>query len=113
MRSCSGAFSVVKLATNKKSGEKCAVKMVNKQHPEFTLESLAQECGFMQRVGDHKNIIEFKALYETRQTFEIVVEYMCGGELFDIIIQRVRRSSIRRIRDRIPRGRWPRSCSSW
>ena len=36
---CSGAFSAVKLATNRKTGEKCAVKMVNKNHPEFTTES--------------------------------------------------------------------------
>jgi serine/threonine protein kinase len=86
---CSGAFSAVKLATNRKTGEKCAVKMVNKKHPEFTLESLVQECGFMQRVGKHKNIIEFKALYETSTTFDIVLEYMCGGELFDIIIKKV------------------------
>lgn len=85
----SGAFSAVKLATNRKTGEKCAVKMVNKKHPEFTKESLVQECGFMQLVGKHKNIIEFKALYETSSTFDIVLEYMCGGELFDIIIKKV------------------------
>lgn len=85
----SGAFSNVRLAVNKKTGEKCAVKMVNKKHPEFTVESLVTECTFMKIVGSHKNIIEFKALYETKMTFDIVVEYMCGGELFDIIIQKV------------------------
>ena len=85
----SGAFSAVKLATNKKTGEKCAVKMVNKKHPEFTIESLVTECQFMQKVGKHKNIIEFKALYETKTTYDIVLEYMCGGELFDIIIKKV------------------------
>ena len=89
MRGRSGAFSAVKLATNKKTGEKCAVKMVNKRHPEFTLESLVMECKFMKKVGKHRNIIEFKALYETKTTFDIVLEYMCGGELFDIIIKKV------------------------
>jgi serine/threonine protein kinase len=87
--SCSGAFSAVKLATHKKTGEKCAVKMVNKKHPEFTLESLVTECEFMKKVGKHANIIEFKALYETATTYDIVLEYMCGGELFDIIIKKV------------------------
>jgi len=89
VRGRSGAFSAVKLATNKKTGEKCAVKMVNKRHPEFTLESLVMECKFMKKVGKHRNIIEFKALYETKTTFDIVLEYMCGGELFDIIIKKV------------------------
>jgi Ca2+-binding EF-hand superfamily protein len=65
------------------------VKMVNKKHPEFTIKSLITECQFMKVVGKHKNIIEFKALYETRSTFDIVLEYMCGGELFDIIIKKV------------------------
>ena len=63
--------------------------MVNKKHPEFTLESLVTECKFMKLVGKHKNIIEFKALYETSATFDIVLEYMCGGELFDIIIKTI------------------------
>jgi len=63
--------------------------MVNKKHPEFTIESLVTECQFMQKVGKHKNIIEFKALYETKTTYDIVLEYMCGGELFDIIIKKV------------------------
>ena len=80
---------MVKLAINKTTGEKCAVKMVNKKHPEFTVASLVTECQFMRLVGKHKNIIEFKALYETKATFDIVLEYMCGGELFDIIIQKV------------------------
>ena len=80
---------MVKLAINKTTGEKCAVKMVNKKHPEFTVASLVTECQFMRLVGKHKNIIEFKALYQTKTTFDIVVEYMCGGELFDIIIQKV------------------------
>jgi serine/threonine protein kinase len=84
-----GAFSAVKLATHKKTGEKCAVKMVNKKHPEFTVKSIVEECKFMKLVGKHKNIIEYKALYETKHTFDIVLEYMCGGELFDIIIQKV------------------------
>jgi Ca2+-binding EF-hand superfamily protein len=92
---CSGAFSAVKLATNRKTGEKCAVKMVNKNHPEFTTESLVQECGFMKKVGKHKNIIEFKALYETTTTYDIVLEYMCGGELFDIIIKKVEKNELR------------------
>ena len=68
----SGAFSAVKLATNKKTGEKCAVKMVNKRHPEFTLESLVMECKFMKKVGKHRNIIEFKALYEFLQSQGVI-----------------------------------------
>lgn len=84
-----GAFSVVKLATCKKTKKKCAVKMVNKKHPEFTIDSLVRECTFMKEVTPHPNIIEFIACYETSRTYDIVLEYMCGGELFDIIIKRV------------------------
>ena len=83
-----GAFSSVREATHKKTGEKVAIKMCMKKHPSFSRDKLVTECKHMGALGSHVNIIELKGLYETTTTYDLVIEYTHGHELFDVVIQR-------------------------
>jgi len=84
-----GAFSAVYLLQHNETKQNFALKRVSKSHRDFTEDGLLSECRIMQLVGKHANIVEFLALYESEKSFDIVQELSGGGELFDIIIQRV------------------------
>ena len=83
-----GAFSSVREGHHKKTGEKVAIKMYIKKHPSCSPDMIAGECTHVSTVGRHDNIVEFKGLYETASTYDVVLEYTCGHELYDLVIQR-------------------------
>ena len=115
-----GAFSEVKLAKNRATGQKCAVKILARNHAEFNEELLVLEVDFMMRVKDHPNIVDIHAVYADADAVYIVMEHMCappassprrpvrgqrraqlpdpwrcgraGGELFDIIVKRAEKA---------------------
>jgi len=83
-----GAFSIVKLAVNKKTGEKVAVKIINKNkaaNSEQDAKRLQTEVDILKRVN-HPNIISLKELYETSEELFLIMEVVSGGELFDKIV---------------------------
>jgi calcium/calmodulin-dependent protein kinase I len=84
-----GAFSVVKLAVNKKTGEKVAVKIINKTKAssEADAKRLQTEVEILKKVK-HPNIISLKDLYDTPEELFLVMELVTGGELFDKIVQK-------------------------
>jgi len=81
-----GAFSVVKLAIEKETGIKYAVKMINKSHVGQDMARLATEMEILKRV-DHPNIICLKEIIDTKNCLFIVTEVVTGGELFDKIVE--------------------------
>lgn len=85
-----GAFSVVKLAVNKKTGEKVAVKIINKSkaaNSEQDAKRLQTEVDILKRVH-HPNIISLKDMYETNDELFLIMEVVSGGELFDKIVSK-------------------------
>ena len=83
-----GAFSVVKLAVNRKTGQKVAVKCIDRQGlPEEDENSLRQEVAIMKALN-HENIVKFIDFFEEKKFFYVVLEYLEGGELFDRIVQK-------------------------
>lgn len=83
-----GAFSVVKLAVNRKTGQKVAVKCIDRQGlPEEDTNSLRQEVAIMKSLK-HKNIVEFIDFFEEEKFFYVVLEFLEGGELFDRIVKK-------------------------
>jgi len=84
-----GAFSVVKLAINKKTGEKVAVKVIDKTQAsaESDEKRLKTEVAILKQVK-HPNIVCLKDLYETPQNLYLVMELVTGGELFDKIVEK-------------------------
>jgi serine/threonine protein kinase len=83
-----GAFSVVKLAVNRKTGQKVAVKCIDRQGlPEEEETRIRQEVVIMKSL-DHENIVEFIDFFEEEKFFYVVLEFLEGGELFDRIVKK-------------------------
>lgn len=87
-----GGFAVVKLATNKRTGQKVAVKEAKKEN--FKTEhnaELIREFELLKSL-DHPNIVRAIHMYEEEKHYFFVLEYMEGGELFDRIVEKKRYS---------------------
>jgi len=81
-----GAFSVVVEATDKKSGESYAVKVVTKS--KLTKEdeiALKDEIAVLREL-QHPHIIRLYDVFEESDFWYLVTEKMMGGELFDRIV---------------------------
>ena len=84
----SGSFSIVKLAVNKVTKEKVAVKIMEKQKMSSTrLECARTEIEIM-KICQHPNIIHFIDSYENEKNIYIVMEYCKGGTLFNFVKKR-------------------------
>uniref|UniRef100_A0A6B2LBF2 non-specific serine/threonine protein kinase n=1 Tax=Arcella intermedia TaxID=1963864 RepID=A0A6B2LBF2_9EUKA len=81
-----GYFAIVKVATDRHSKKKVAVKFVNKKLVEKA-ENLKTETSLLQRLH-HPNIVELIDICDTKETLFIVMELMEGGELYEEIVRR-------------------------
>lgn len=78
-----GAFSSVRVARSKVTGEKYAAKMIDKTElKEEEKEALRTEIAVLKLV-DHPNIIKLKNVFETRRQISLVMSYVAGGDLLD------------------------------
>jgi calcium/calmodulin-dependent protein kinase I len=82
-----GNFSVVKLGTNRETGQSCAIKVVDKTGVKNKPDMLTNEVGILLKV-DHPNIIKLLDLFDTPNVLYLVMELVTGGELFDKIVER-------------------------
>jgi len=90
-----GNFGQAKLCVHRKTQEKFAVKVIEKSklkhcHHEgipslFT--DMQNEINILKQL-QHPNIVEFHECFEDRNHLFIVMEYCCGGELFERISQK-------------------------
>jgi len=81
-----GYFAIVKVGIDKKTGERVAIKVVNKELVERE-ETLNNEIEILSKV-DHPNIVRMHAIFDTPEHLFIVMDLMEGGELYEEIIQR-------------------------
>mmetsp|Transcript_62561 Transcript_62561/g.97353 ORF Transcript_62561/g.97353 Transcript_62561/m.97353 type:complete len:719 (-) Transcript_62561:28-2184(-) len=79
----SGSYAKVYRAKEIKTGKIVAVKRINKAKSKR--EYLDVEITIMRRFGNHKHIVSLFACYETESEVQLVIEYMSGGELFDVL----------------------------
>jgi len=83
-----GAFSVVKKAKNKQTGQEYAIKFIEKKFvDQQDLVLLGREIEIMKRVM-HKNVLRLEEVYEVEETIALVMELVTGGELFYKIVER-------------------------
>jgi len=84
-----GAFSIVYLAVNKKTGEKVAVKTIDKKAASTTQDQnrLKTEVEILKKVS-HPNIVCLKDMFETSEKLYLIMELVTGGELFDKIVEK-------------------------
>jgi len=80
----SGAFSVVVKATHKESGETFAVKIVDKNST--GCKEMFEEISVMALL-QHQNIVNFREIFDRKDGYYVVLEFITGGELFDRIIE--------------------------
>ncbi|KAL6060960.1 calcium calmodulin-dependent protein kinase type 1G [Balamuthia mandrillaris] len=82
-----GGFSVVYKATKKSTGEKFAIKRIQKDEEGVDIELLKREIYIMKKVN-HPNILKLFEVYEDEDYFFLVLELVEGLELFDKIVDR-------------------------
>lgn len=80
---------MVYAATAKRTGEKFAVKCINKSivNRGQNIKHLRREIGIMKNL-DHPNVLKMVDVFEDDNAFYIVTELMQGKELFEKIVQR-------------------------
>ena len=84
----SGSFSIVKLAINKVTNQKVAVKIMNKaKMSSILLESARTEIEIM-KICQFPYIIKFIEAYENIDFIYIFMEYCSGGTLFSFLKRR-------------------------
>jgi len=80
-----GAFAQVKLGIDRETQEKVAVKIIKKhQYDAKEMEYILREMNIMKSVS-HPHIVNTVDIFNSARYLHIVLEYMEGGELFDII----------------------------
>ncbi|XP_034244489.1 maternal embryonic leucine zipper kinase-like isoform X2 [Thrips palmi] len=86
-----GGFAKVKLATHILTGEKVAIKIMDKRSLGENLHRVRVELDALQTLSHH-HISQLYQVLETESHFFLVVEYCSGGELFDHIVEKNRLS---------------------
>jgi len=82
-----GAFSEVKLAINKQTKEKFAVKIIDKSKCKGKENMIDTEISILSKVH-HENIVRLYDLYQIDNKIYLIMELVTGGELFDDIVRR-------------------------
>ena len=83
-----GAYSVVRPAVARRSGERVAVKIINRAGLSADDENdLRTEVSILRRLK-HPNIVRLIDFFEEPLTYIIIMEYVMGGELFDRIVKK-------------------------
>lgn len=84
-----GGFAKVKAATHKLTGEKVAIKIMDKVQLGDDLPRAAREISILKRLH-HQHICQLYEVVETERMYYLVLEYCSGGELFDYIVAKER-----------------------
>ncbi|KAJ3021610.1 MAP microtubule affinity-regulating kinase 1 [Thoreauomyces humboldtii] len=94
-----GSFAKVKMAVHRLTGEKVAIKIIDKDAlPDtYSLTHLHREAQIM-RMLDHPNIVQLIEVMETKRELHLVLEYASGGEVLDYIVahERLKESEARK-----------------
>ncbi|PON51502.1 GPCR kinase [Parasponia andersonii] len=83
-----GQFGVTYLCTENSTGRQYACKSISKRKlvSKNDKDDIRREIQIMQHLSGQPNIVEFKGVYEDKQSVHLVMELCAGGELFDRII---------------------------
>lgn len=82
----SGGFGKVKLAIHEYTGSKVAIKIINKKliKSQKISSKIQREIRLM-KYFNHPNIIKLYQVLDTAQNIFVVMEYVSGGELFELV----------------------------
>ncbi len=83
-----GAYGTVHIATNRATGQKCALKKISKKYTDS--DSFRRETGALLRIhdgGGHPNVCGLRDMYEDRTHFYLILDLVQGGEMFEHLIE--------------------------
>lgn len=81
-----GSFAEVRIGYDKSTGQQVAIKVMKKNKRDTELmRSVECEMNFISKSIDHENIVATYDVFDTRDNLFIVMEYMPGGMLYDIL----------------------------
>lgn len=86
-----GTFGKVRLGTHVLTGDKVAVKILEKERISDVadVERVSREIHIL-KLTRHPNIIQLYEIIETTKQLYLIMEYADGGELFDYIVNQTR-----------------------
>eukprot|EP00177_Eucheuma_denticulatum_P005989 GFKZ01010926.1.p1 GENE.GFKZ01010926.1~~GFKZ01010926.1.p1 ORF type:complete len:424 (+),score=52.24 GFKZ01010926.1:560-1831(+) len=80
-----GAFAQVVIGEDAERNDKVAIKIINKDSYDVReMQFIMREVKIMMAIA-HNNIVNTYDIFDSRKKLYLVIEYMEGGELFDII----------------------------
>lgn len=84
-----GTFGKVMLGTHIRTGEKVAIKVLEKERIKDAsdVERVSREIKILKMMR-HTNLIQLYEIIEAPKQLYLIMEYVCGGELFDFIVAR-------------------------
>jgi len=83
-----GSFAVVRKAVNKKTGEPCAIKIIEKASLDDDEKMALQNEVEILATLDHPNVVKQFEIFEDDNQMYLVLEILSGGELFDRIVEK-------------------------
>ncbi|XP_075241241.1 serine/threonine-protein kinase BRSK2-like isoform X2 [Convolutriloba macropyga] len=87
-----GQTGLVKLAVHTVTGDKVAIKIVNKDKlSESVLQKVEREIAIMKLI-EHPHVLSIYDVYENKKYLYLVLEHVSGGELFDYLVKKGRLS---------------------
>lgn len=86
-----GTFGKVRLGTHTLTGEKVAIKILEKDkiQDKADIERVTREIQIL-KIVRHPNVIQLYEIIETNRQLFLIMEHANGGELFDYIVKRKR-----------------------
>ena len=84
-----GTFGKVKLGTHVPTGEKVAIKILEKDKIKepADVERVSREIKILKMMR-HSNVVQLYEIIETHKDLYLIMEYASGGELFDYIVSK-------------------------
>ncbi|PXF47654.1 putative myosin light chain kinase [Gracilariopsis chorda] len=80
-----GSFATVRMARDRGTNQQFAIKIIHKDmYKPDELQWLMREVKIMMNV-QHDHIVDTYDIFDSKRHLHLVIEYMAGGELFDII----------------------------
>lgn len=80
-----GHYASVFIGTSKLTGQRVAVKMIEKRLSKA--ERLALEVNVMRKAGAHPHIVQLIDVFESDTQLQLVLELVEGGELFEYLVE--------------------------